>query len=155
MTNDIRARLSGTQAIGRVPPGGGRTDTGAALVALSGRVAEQMAGSLDLSGRDAGHDRRGGNFVLPGDLYEVNRQADELARQIGAGPADAARLAQALHRFAEACATLIAARPAAFSLEQVRSVVNEAASGSGGPENVAAACAAIDRAVRALESGQW
>lgn len=155
MSNDIRARLPGAHSVGRVHQSGGRSEAGAALSVLAGRIAEQVADHLALAGREHDRDRRGRNFVLPGDLYEVNRQAEELSRKVGAGLAEGARLAQSLHRFAEACATLLAAQPAAFSLERVRAVVDAEAAPLDALETADLACAAIDRASLAIETARW
>lgn len=154
MSNDIRARFSGVGAIGRLDTGSGKGRAHAALSSLAGRVAEQVAHSLEL--RDASDDSgsRGRNFVLPSDLYSVRGQSDELGQSLGADPAQTARLNRALDRFAEACATLIAAQPAAFSIERIREVV-DAQSAGGASENAESACAEIEAASQALERSRW
>ncbi|MBX7482740.1 hypothetical protein [Qipengyuania qiaonensis] len=154
MSNDIRARLSGVGATGRISAGNGRGQTHAALTSLAGRVAEQVAHSLELLGGSGDGGSRGRNFIQPGDLYDVRRQSNELARELGADAAQSARLNRALDRFAEACATLIAAQPAAFSVERVRAVVEEQGA-NGAAENAESACAAIEHASRAVEEARW
>ncbi len=154
MSNDIRARLSGAGAVGRIQESSARGQTYAALSSLAGRVAEEVADSLELRGGGQQQGSSGRNFIKASDLYDIRRQSDELARKLGADPAQSARLTRALDRFAEACATLIAAQPAAFSVERVRAVVEQ--QGQDQPvENAESVCTAIERASSALEETRW
>lgn len=147
MSNDIRARLTGVHAIGRL--GGGRAGAAAALGTLAGRVATQIADALDMAGRDGDPQGGGGGHarVLPTDLYEVDGEAQALASGLGASPADAARLAAALHAFTEQCATELAARPAAFTVERIAAIVARTV---GAAETTPAALAAIEQATLAI-----
>lgn len=148
MSNDIRARLTGVHAIGRVG-GGGRGGAAATLGTLAGRVAGQIADALDMAGRDGDPQGGGGGHagVLPADLYGVDREAEALAGGLGASPADTVRLAAALHAFTEECAAELAARPAAFTVERIAGIVTRVA---GSAPTVPETLAAIEQATRAI-----
>lgn len=153
MSNDIRSRIAAVGAPRKVQPGADRRHSNAALLALAGRVAGQVADSLALTGE--AHREGGRNFVLPADLYAVRQEAEELARHLGADPAQTARLARAMDRFAEVCATLMAAQPAAFSVEKLRAIVARETGGDTPTQDADTACAAIERASRAVEGVSW
>ncbi|MEM6909162.1 MAG: hypothetical protein AAF494_10820 [Pseudomonadota bacterium] len=154
MSNDIRSRISSISSVGRVQAGGTGTQTSATVSAIATSVAEQIADSLELTGNSQDKQRRGRNAVLPSDLYAVREQAEALAQALQADPSEAAELNRALDRFAESCATLIAAQPAAFSVERVRAVVADKLGGDG-LDTAQAACVAIERASRAIEQSSW
>ncbi|MEE4537516.1 MAG: hypothetical protein V2J51_03360 [Erythrobacter sp.] len=155
MSNDIRPRTSSVGSTGAVRGGTHSQGTHTALSSLAARVAGEVARNLELISKDGDGESKGQGFVLPNDLYRVRQEADSLASQFGATPAQAAQIARALNRFAEVCATLIAARPAAFSIEQVKHIVSREAGTEASQVHADAACAAIDRASAALEAGAW
>ena len=142
MTNTIRTGLSGVSAIRLSGGGGGRT--GGALSSLASQVAGRFADALNLASGDQS-EKRGRNFIAANDLYEIEQMADELAKELAGSAADKARLAAALHKFAEHSAALMGARPAAYSVQHLSNAIESALTG-GDATNITSALAVIERA---------
>ncbi|WP_229953612.1 hypothetical protein [Parasphingorhabdus litoris] len=154
MSNDIRTGLSGINAV-RLSGRGGGSRAGAALSSLAAQIAGHVADTLNLTAQDDQDDnRRGRNFITAHDLYEIEALSGSLSRELSADGAEAARLTAALHQFAEQSASLLGARPAAYSVEHLVHAIDNAVEDNGGPEDFNRVLAIIEKASLAVENAQ-
>lgn len=124
MTNAISSgRLGGVSATHLGGVGGGRGGAGGAMTALAATIAGTIASELNLP---VDPDGRRKPFVAALDLYGVEETTDNLIADFGGNSAEKAIVAQALHRFAQEIATLVAAQPDSHALEWVRHAIDQA-----------------------------
>lgn len=123
--------------LGATPPGGGASVT-ATMATLSARIAGSIAGAL---GRAPSH---------PAERYDIGRAADALAAALGAGPADAGRIARSLDGFASEVAALVAARPDSATVSAIGALLSAEAGNASG---VDAAIGAIEGVTEKLRNG--
>ncbi len=108
------------------------------MATLTARIVSNIAGAL---GRAPSH-------AL--ERYDIGRAADTLASSLGAGPADAGRIARALDDFASEIASLVAARPDSATVSAIGAVLS---SEGGNASSVDAAVGAIEGVTEKLHSG--
>ncbi|MBO9623384.1 MAG: hypothetical protein J7500_11805 [Sphingomonas sp.] len=128
-------------ATGSVAPPGELAAT--AMTTLASRVATTLAKELGLTGQGRG--RSGG---LTGDLYGVEQISRELTSALGCTPADAGRIARALHEFTSEAASLLAAKPRSSVLGAVAGLHFNLVDHDGRPGSTDA-----DYAFAAIEAG--
>lgn len=152
MSNDIRTGLSGINAV-RLSGGGSRA--GAALSSLAAQIAGHVADTLNLTPQDdQDNNRRGKNFITAHDLYEIEALSGSLSQDLSANGSETARLTAALHQFAERSATLLGARPAAYSIEHLVRAIDTAVGNDHTPEDFDRVLATIEKASLAVENAQ-
>ncbi|QTD56145.1 hypothetical protein [Parasphingorhabdus cellanae] len=154
MSNDIRTGLSGVSAL-RLSGRGSGSRAGAALSSLAAQIAGHVADTLNLAAQDDQSDRRRGkNFITANDLYEIEALSGSLSRDLSANGSEAVRLTAALHQFAERSATLLGARPAAYSVEHLVHAIDDAVGDGKSPEDFESVLATIEKASLAVENAQ-
>ncbi len=155
VTNGVSLnRKSGVTLSGVSGSGGGSSGAIAdsAMNAVAGRVATALAKELRLT-RDDRDNAQGGNANDP---YAIDALAQELAAELGGGPADRGQLARALHAFAQESAALIGARPESGSVAAIQQAIADGQAGHASPStigSVADVIAMIDHASLRIAGG--
>jgi hypothetical protein len=151
MTNAISSgRLGGVSATLLGGASGGRGGVSAAMAGLAATIAGTIAGELNLP---VDPDGRRQPFAAALDLYGVEETADSLIADVGGNSADKGIVAQALHRFAQEIASLVAAQPDSRALEWVRHAIDQASAVDTSAQNISSLLSTIERAT-ALIAGQ-
>lgn len=145
------ARANGVGQV-RGAGGGAGSKAGQAMNSLAGRVASALTHEFDLLDQDGG---KGGESGYRGDedLYEIADTARDLVTELGGSGADEGQLARSLSAFAFESASLIGARPEAYSFERIEQAIASVEAKQQGIENIASALASIDSTTK-LVAGQ-
>jgi hypothetical protein len=142
VTNAISSgRLGGVSAA--LLGGGGRGGAGGAMTGLAATIAGTIAGELNLP---VDPDGRRKPFVAALDLYGVDETAETLIAEHGGSGADKSAVVQALHRFAQEIATLVAAQPDSRALEWVRHAIDQAGADNPSAHTISSLLSTIERA---------